>query len=672
MDNYISYPPPATGLACFGYPRSNGQEQSYKEWFGPSGLDARPTSPRPLTPSEVEEFQRRQARCVQEASGSGSQEQSYKEWFGPSGLDARPISPRPLTLSEVEEFHRRQARCVQEANGSGTLPASSRPLTLLEIEELRGLQARHAQEVNGSGSRPVSSRPMTLLEMEESQRREARCYQEANGSWFRPEQGRLTTIGGFTDLHQGTIPGVKADNGHGNFHLQSLKEHYQYLQRTRPNAPNLEVEDCGQRECLEARCARREYPRCDSAEEAWELDRGFQQYCKQQPVVQQAAPLISYPAPSNYLSSQALLNARIRQETEQRKFAQQKHDEQKREQEKAQLPAAKPGTLYQRPSRMYDPVRAVHEDGMERRTMSNPTFSTQPKSRVTYPEACRMFHDKLARKKEEERRKAAVSVPTPEPTRTESVKHLLSSVNKALEQKVEAAELQAADTECSESEILRIRAQQLQQDQNDATRAARQCGESFWYEYSANYPMGGYSRMKSQCSQKSDSASVQPLVAAPGHLKGSRVENPQETVAYHPVTEAIDKVPGNLVKSPRTQDPSSLERPVVSTSGNRGKYAAGGPRVPLASHKDASVNVSENHVSSLPIPREKETNVGPEVRADGKNVEALGDDRDSEAEWEEVDDDFGDGDEGWSDVDEEYARMESADVEWASEGAFDY
>ena len=627
MDNY-SYPPPATGLACIGYPRSNGQEENYRDWFGPSGLDARPTS------------------------------------------------PRPLTLSEVEEFHRRQARCVQEANGSGTLPASSRPLTLVEIEELRGLQARHAQEVNSSGSRPVSSRPMTLSEMEESQRREAHCYQEANGSWFRPEQGRLTTIGGFTGLHQGTIPGVKADNGHGNFHLQSLKEHYQYLQRTRPNSPNLAVEDCGQRECLEARCARREYPRCDSAEEAWELDRGFQQYCKQQPVVQQAAPLTSYPAPSNYLSSQALLNARIRQETEQRKFAQQRHDEQKREQEKAQLPAAKPGTSYPRPSRMYDPVRAVHEDGMERRTMSNPTFSTQPKSRVTYPEACRIFHDKLARKKEEERRKAAVSVPTPEPTRTESVKDLLSSVNKALEQKVEAAEFQAADTELSESEILRIRAQQLQQDraqsqhqlqqdQNDATRAARQCGESFWYEYSANYPMGGFSRMKSQGSQKCDSASVQPLVAAPGHLKGSRVENPQETVAYHPVPQAIDKVPGDRLKSPRTDDSSSRKPPVVSTSWNREKYA---PRVPLASLKDLSLYVSENLVSSLPNPREKET---PEVRADGKNVEALGD-GDSEAEWEEVDDDNNFGDEGWSDVDEEYARMESADVEWASEGAFDY
>ena len=551
------------------------------------------------------------------------------------------------------------------------------------MEELRRLHDRHAQEANGSGTRSVSSRPLTLSEMEELGRHQARHTQEANGSWFRPVQVPITTIGGVTDLHQGPIPVVKAENGHGNMHSELLGEYYQYLQRKpRPNAPNLAVEDCGQRQCLGTR---REYLGYDSAEEARRLERGFQQYCKQQPVVQQAAPFISYPAPSNYLSPQPLLNARVRQEDEQRKVAQQKRDEQK-----TQLPAAKPGSLYPRPSRLSGPVHTVHDDDLKRRTMSSLPFSMQPKSREAYPEACRMYHDKLARKKEEERRKAAVSAPTPEPTRTQSVKQLLSSVNKALEQKVEAAELEAADTECPESEARRAQSQQLQQDQNDANRAARQCGESFWYEYRANYPMAGLSRMKSQCSQNSDSASAQPPIAAPGHPKGeedladrirtclrrSRLENSRETIGYHPATEAIDKVPGDFLESPSTasgQDgPSSLKSLAVSALWNRGKCAAEGPRVPLASLENASAYVSEKRVSSLPNSREKES---PEVRADnGKNVEkaretlTLGDDGDLEAEWEEVDDDFGD--EGWSDVEEDVGDDGASDV--GSEGAFDY
>ena len=302
--------------------------------------------------------------------------------------------------------------------------------------------------------------------------------------------------------------------------------------------------------------------RCESADEATRLERmgiSAQQYYNELAMAQRALA---------------------------RKPAQQRRDEQKREQEKTQLPAAKPGNLYPRPSRISGPIRPVHDDDMERRTMSSMTLSMQPKSDEAYREACRMYHETNARKKEEEWRKAAVSVPTPEPTRTESVKQLLSSVNKALEQKVEAAELEAADTECLEREALRAQSQQLRQDQNDANQAARQCGQSFWHEYSANYPTAGCSSM------------------------------------------------------------------------------------------------SKNRASSPPIPQKEETIMGPEVRADGKNVEnaretgPLGD-LDVESEWEEVDDDLGD--EGWSDVEEDVgddARRESSDVEWASdigsEGPCDY
>ena len=570
----------------------------------------------------------------------------------------------------------------------------------------------------------LKSRPLTPSEVEEYHRRQARCLQEANSRWARPEQLPTRTNSAFTAPYQGTIPVVKLENGHDNIHRQLPGEMNQHSQRKpTSNSLNLAVEDFGQRQSLGMRRERREYLRCESAEEARRIERmgiSAQQYYNDRAMAQRALALpmppepsncllpppepskclLPAPEPSNYLLPPALLNDRVRQEVEQRKLAQQRRDEQKREQEKVQLPAAKPGNSYPRPSRISGPVRAVHDDDMERRLRSNLTFSMQLKSSEAYREAYRMYHEKKARKKEDERRKAAVSVPTPEPTRTESVKQLLSSVNKALEEKVEAAELEAADTECLESEALRAQSQQLKQDQNDANQAARQCGESFWYEYSANYPTAGCSSMTTQWSQNSDSAPGQPLMAKPGHLKGeddladririrprrSRLEYPQEKIDYRPATEAIDKVPGDLLETPRTalgqDEPSSLEPPVVSTSRNREKCAADDPHVPLANHKDSSVNMSKKHPTSLPIRGGKETNISPEVRGDGKNDEnaretvPLGD-LDVESEWEEVDDGLGDG--GWSDVEEDVeddARRKSSDVEWASdvgsEDAFDY
>ena len=550
----------------------------------------------------------------------------------------------------------------------------------------------------------LNSRPLTPSEVEEYHRRQARRSQEANSRWARPEQVPTRMNGAFTASYQGTIPVVKLGNGHENIHRQLPGEMNQHLQRKPASNPlNLAVEDYGQRQNLGTRRERREYLRCESAEEARRLERmgiSAQQYYNERAMAQRALALPMPPEPSKCLLPPPLLNDRVRQEVEQRKLAQQRRDEMKREQEKVQLPAAKPGNSYPRPSRISGPVRTVHDDDMERRITSNLTFSMQLKSSEAHREAYRMYHERKARKKEEERRKAAVSVPTPEPTRTESVKQLLSSVKKALEQKVEAAELEAADTECLESGALRAQSQQLQQDQNDAKQAARQCGESFWYEYSANYPTAGCSSTTTQWSQNSDSAPTQPLMAKPGHLKGeddladririrprrSRLEYPQEKIDYRPATEAIDKVPGDLLENPRAvsgqDDPSSLEPSVSSTSRSKGKCAADNPPVPLASSKDSSVNMSKNHASSLPIPQEKETNMCPEVRADGKIVEnargtvPLGD-LDVESEWEEVDDDLGD--EGWSDVEEDVeddARRESSDVEWASdvgsENAFDY
>ena len=398
------------------------------------------------------------------------------------------------------------------------------------------------------GPSDLRSRPLTPFEVEEYHRRQARCIQEANSRWVRPEQVPTRINGVFNVPHRSTIPVVKVDNLHDNIHRQLPGEYNQHSQRM---PLNLAVEHYGQRQNL----ARREYLRYESAEEAKTPGRmgiSAQQYCNERAMSQRALALPMPPEPSNYVLPQALLNAQVRQEAEQRKLAQQIHDEQKREQEKVQLPAAKPGNSYPRPSRYSGPVRTVHDDDMERRVMSNLKCSMQFKSDEAYREACRMYHEKDARKKEEERRKAAVSVPTPEPTRTESVKQLLSSVNKALEQKVEAAELETADTEGSESKALRTQSQQLQQDQNDAKQTARQCGEHFWYQYSANHPAAGCS---TQCSQKSDPAPAQPLTAGSCHLVGKddltdgisirsrRILLSPKTASGHNVENARETVP---------------------------------------------------------------------------------------------------------------------------------
>ena len=439
------------------------------------------------------------------------------------------------------------------------------------------------------------------------------------------------------------------------------------------------------------------------------------------------------PEPSNYPLPQSSRDTWNPQEVELQRLAQQRRDEQRREQEKAQLPKAKPGSSYPKSSRNSGPVRTAHDHDMERRAMSNRTFPLQHSSGEIYREAYHRYPADKARKEGEERRKAAVSVPTPEPTRTESVKQLLSSVNEALEQKVEAAELETADTKCSDSEALRAQSQQLQQDQKVANQTARQCGESFWNGYSANYPTAGCSSMTTQWPQSSKSVSAQSLLsnpglmegeeedledrirtclrrsqseqemsdhrpATPGHLKGeedladrirnclrrSQSEHSLEMSDHRPATGPINKVPGVPLKGPRTalgqeDGSSSLEPPVDSTSRDSEKSALDGPHVPLASHKDLSVTMSVNHGSSLPVPQAKETNVGPEVRAHDRNFEngsgaGLLGYVDVESEWEEVDDELGD--KWWSDVDEDVVQRESSDLEWASEvgseGAFYY
>lgn len=555
------------------------------------------------------------------------------------------------------------------------------------------------------GASHLGPRVLTPSEVEEYHRCQAHRTQEANSRWFQPEQLPVWANGACTAPHQGTIPVVNVGNGHDNVHRQLPGEDHRHSQcKPRPDHLYPAIEHFGLRRYREPR---REHLKYESAEEPRRLDGmgiSAQQHYNET-MAQRALPSLQMPsfqmvsAPSNDLLPQSSWDAEDPRMVEMYRLAREKRDEQKRLQEKAQFPTAKPGNSYTRPSRISGPVRTVHDDDMERREMSNRTFPMQYSSSEPYREAYRRYPADKERKKGEERRKVAVSVPTPEPTRTESVEQLLSSVNKALEQKVEAAELETADTNCSDSEALRAQSQQLQQDQNDANETARQCGESFWYGYSVNHPTG-ISSMTTQWPQNSDSASAQSPVSKPGLLEGeedledriraclrrSQPEHPQEMSDHRSTTEAMDKVPGDLLKCPRTasgqeNDSSSLEPRVDSTSQDGKNSAADGPHVPLASHKDLSFSWSENNVCPLPIRQAKETNVGPEVRADDRNVEnAKGTGPsgyvDVESEWEEVDGDLED--EGWSDVDEDgeedNARRESSDMEWASdngsEGAF--
>ena len=471
-------------------------------------------------------------------------------------------------------------------------------------------------------------------------------------------------------------PAVKVEDGHPKIYPQPAGDSQQYWQQeARPNFPYLAVQD----QSLGMLRERLQSLQPSSAEDATRL--GTMGVTAEQRVF--SAQM--HPGPLNYFSPHYVSNTQILQpqKFEQQELAQQRCDEQKREQEKAQLAAAKPSSSYPRPSTMSGAICAVHDDNMERRTMSNMASSMHLQS-----EAFRRHYDDKARKKEEERRKAAVSVPTPVPTRTTSVMQLLSSVNKALEQKVETAELEAADElSSSQSEALRAQSQQLQQDQSDANQAANQCGESFWCKYSANHPRVGCSSMTPPSSQKADSASAQPPIAEPGCSEGclegeedladrirvclrrSSVEESLQMSACRPATETIEKGPGELLQSPRTasgqDDPSPPEPPaVVSTARDGGKSSVDDlqvSQVSLASPRDSSANMPEYQVFLVPDLPANEISIGLEVGAGEERVVEKGGgtagtfgDVDLESEWEQVDgdDDLG-GDEGWSDVEGE-------------------
>ena len=381
------------------------------------------------------------------------------------------------------------------------------------------------------------------------------------------------------------------------------------------------------------------------------------------------------------VTNDALLNAR--------------REDQKREQDKVQLPAAKPGSLYPRPSRIPGPLCIVSEDGKERNVFSDLRLSMHRHPNMAYREVYRRYTEEKERKKEEEQRKAALSVSAPEATRTESVKQLLTSVNKSLEHKVEAAELKAAGTE---SEASRSQSPQQQyQGPEQASQAARSSVESFWHEYTASYPMARQSN-STHSTQIFDSTSPPPPATSPDPSKDADAST--RRVGFSPrrksvdsslekdycaATEAIDKVPGDLLESPTTvsaQDESSSSSSVgpsvVSTTLRNEENrctAKGSTTVPLVNvnhNAPSSISVSEKRgASPPPIPQPGQTtglSTAELRRHDDRNVEnplgaePLGGDVDIQLEWEEVvgDDDSLDGDESWSVVGREVGGYNDA------------
>ena len=569
---------------------------------------------------------------------------------------------------------------------------------------------------------------MPSSEPEEYCRRKARLTQDANGGWAQIEQVHTVKNRASTALHQCTAPLAKADKGENDTHRQLPGGDLQNSQRKpRPSPLNLAVEDYVQQQHLSTKREHSGYSEFEAADQERRLARmglGGRQYHGERAIPQTTLPL-PIPEPTNHLSPQTCVSKRtfvpqmqkqpkaqnqqnerpaygpwmrkstndMRLDARARQEARERRAQQKREEQKVQLPAAKPGNSYPGPSRIAGPVRTVDTDDIERGIMSDLALSVQLKSKLAGQEAYRKYKEE-ERKREEEQRKATLSMSIHEATRTESVKQLLTSVRKAQEQKVEAAELEAADPVSLESEVLRAQSQQRHQDPKDAYGATRRFRERFWSMYSTNYPMAKKSTA-THCSPSFDPTSIQPLIASPGHSKGAggsprHSRTPQREVIfdssrksdYRSATEAIDKVSGDLLESPKTastQDKSSVVEPwMASKSPSREECVANDASVPLVSHKDQSVNAPKQDVSPLPVSQARETHMSPEVRPDREITESAVEvaphgSLDMQMEWEEID--YSLEDDGWSDVEQDIeddaraGKPDSSDVEWASDVA---
>lgn len=554
------------------------------------------------------------------------------------------------------------------------------------------------------------SGPLSASELEEYYRHKA-LAREANGRWARCEQVRPVRNRAFTLPNQCSIPVAKVDYGKNSTHGQRPGGIIQHSQpKPGPHPVNPAVDGHEEQRSLRTRREQREFLEFQTAE--WKrrvarVELDAQKYHRESPASYTTLPPLE-PDPTDHLFSPAyvpivrpakqtheqskaekrqketpvcghwvpqgtndvLLNARAMQEAGRGKPTQQTH-----EQGKVQLPAARPGSLYPRPSRMSGPVRITHDIDLDRSIMSDLALSVHLKSKMACQEAYRRCKEERERKKEEEQRKASLSGGTSEATRTESVKQLLASVKKVLEPKVEAGE---ADADGLDNEALRAQPQLPHGDLRDASEDARKRGESFWHEYARSYPTP---RQPDgiHCSTSHDSASVQPMAASPDadeearHTRNEVPLDASRTSDYRAAIEAIDKVSGDRLGSPETasgrDDPLSIEPPTASLLRTIEKCVAKVGRASRVVRKDPPAATSaENNTAAPPVSQTGESDMSAASRGGEEEneregavetagtAEALGD-LDIDMEWQDVGSAFADED-AWSDVERDFEEEE--------------
>ncbi|KAF6226199.1 hypothetical protein HO133_009065 [Letharia lupina] len=566
----------------------------------------------------------------------------------------------------------------------------------------------------------LSVRHLSASELEEHRKRKACFQKEANDQWVKIEEMHMVEQRAFAALHQCKFPPAKANNGKDNTHRQLSGVVRQHSQpNSRPCPLNFANEEHEQQQSPRTRHDQRGYLEFEIADQKRRLARmglGGQQSDGECSISQAALPLRMID-PKSHLSprtcapkgkhaqqmqeqskaqeqqsetppsgswvheriSHILLDAQARHDAGQRNLAQQKREEQK-----VQLPAAEPGNLHPGPSRMsgiQPPVHTVHQDDVEQNVMSELALSVHLRSKMASQEAYRKYKEEKDRKKEEEERKAAVSVPRSEATRTGSVKQILASVKNPLEQKVEAAMVEAAKTEILQNEGLRDQSQQSQKGSEKAYETAIKYGESFWYKYDKSYPIPRQSN--DHPTSADESARHSRISQREVPLYSSRTNDLRAAI------EAIDKTSGDLLESPKrasgqNEPPLLFEPSTASISRNREKCIVNAADLSLLTLKYPSFKEFRQPVSPWPIPPGEQTDTSSESREDKANVEDAVEaaplaDVDIQLEWEEMDDSLGN--EGWSDVEQDFVdsmwtgSSSSSDVEWASdvasEGAFD-
>ena len=379
------------------------------------------------------------------------------------------------------------------------------------------------------------------------------------------------------------------------------------------------------------------------------------------------------------------------QELAQQRREQLTSEHQKLEQQKVQLPTAKPGNLYPGPTRIPDtkpPFRLVHANSMEQSIKSELALSVR-KPKIACQEAYCKYRGWEGM--EEEERKAYFSIPKREVTRTKSVKQLLASVNKVLEKKLEAAEIEVATTNTAECKAFLDQSPEPSKNPEDTYKASPKRGESFWHKYDRNYPISRQSH-GIYCPPSLDHAAAQALIArsdCPVGAKSlarddgySKREVPlvsSRTSELQAAVEAIDKTSGELLKSPNAisdqQDSPFLQPSAISVSQNREENAG----LSRALYEYLSLKKANRQNMAPPStpqtePTDTSSTLGNHEGGHEDAVEAaLRGEVEMQSEWEEVDDSLGD--EGWINVEPdsenvlETGSLSSSDVEWASDVA---